>query len=94
MPSIISLKKQSESASNAFACPYAQSLPYTMKASINFKEMGIRVHTPIVYFGEGDQVVLESLIEHFKRYKISKARVEKAFRVASEVQDKFLSKMY
>ena len=56
IPSIINLKKQSESSSNAFACPYAQSLPYTMKASINFKDMGIRVHTPIVYFGDGNQV--------------------------------------
>ena len=53
IPSIISLKKQSESSSNAFACPYAQSLPYTMKASINFKDMGIRVHTPIVLFRGG-----------------------------------------
>ena len=89
IPSVISLKKQSESASDAFACPYAQSLPYTMKASINFKDMGIRIHTPIVYFGEGNQAVLEGLIDHFKRYKISKARVENAFRVASEVQDSF-----
>ena len=92
IPSIINLKKQSESSSNAFACPYAQSLPYTMKASINFKDMGIRVHTPIVYFGEGNQAVLDGLIKHFKRYKISKARVEKAFHVASEVQEGFYRK--
>jgi predicted CoA-substrate-specific enzyme activase len=92
IPSIISLKKRPGSTSNAFACPYAQSLPYTMKASINFKEMGAQVHTPVVHFGEGNQVVLESLVKHFKRYKISKARVESAFRVASEVQDKFYRK--
>jgi predicted CoA-substrate-specific enzyme activase len=92
IPSIISLKKRSEGVSNAFACPYAQSLPYTIKASIDFKNMGIRVHTPIVEFGEGNQVVLDSLIKHFKRYKLSKARVENAFQVASEVQDRFYQK--
>ncbi len=38
MPSIISLRKQSEGVLNSFACPYAQSLPYTSRASIDFEK--------------------------------------------------------
>ncbi len=36
IPSVISLKKPSKHARNSFACPYAQSLPYTIKGSIDF----------------------------------------------------------
>ncbi len=92
IPSIINLKKPAEDSSNAFACPYAQSLPYSMKASINFKEMGVRVHTPVVHFGEDDKAVMDNLVKHFKRYKISKSRVENAFRVATKAQEEFYRK--
>ena len=53
MPSVINLRKQSESALNSFACPYAQSLPYTSRASIDFEELGVKVESPVVFFGKG-----------------------------------------
>jgi len=40
IPSIIDLNKPGDSSANTFACPYAQSLPYTIKASIDFKKDG------------------------------------------------------
>ncbi len=92
IPSIINLKKSSEAAANTFACPYAQSLPYTIKASINFKEMDAHLDSPVIYFGEGENVTLQSLIKYFKKYKIPKGRVEKAFRTAMDAQDAFYRK--
>ncbi len=92
IPSIINLKKPSETSENAFACPYAQSLPYTVQASINFKAMGAKVHSPVVYFGEDRKMLLGSLMKHFKKYGFSKARVEKALDVAFGVQDEFYRK--
>ena len=61
MPSIISLRKQSEGVLNSFACPYAQSLPYTSRASIDFESVGVKVHSPVVYFGRGPKVALDNL---------------------------------
>ncbi len=89
IPSIIDLKKPTEGSGNTFACPYAQSLPYTIKASIDFEKMDTRVYAPVVRFGEGNQAVLEQLTRYFKRFKISKKRVQDAFSAAAGVQEDF-----
>jgi predicted CoA-substrate-specific enzyme activase len=89
IPSIINLKRPSKDSANTFACPYAQSLPYAMKASINFEDMHVEVDTPVVHFGESDEDVLKELLTYFKKYRVSKTRVEKAFRKASEAQKAF-----
>ena len=89
MPSIISLRKQSEGVLNSFACPYAQSLPYTSRASIDFESVGVKVHSPVVYFGRGPKVALDNLTVFGKTLGKSKKAVEAAFSVANEVQDRF-----
>jgi len=93
LPSVISMKKPSIHAKNTFACPYAQSLPYTIKGSINFKGKGVRVFTPIIRFGEGNEVVFNDLVEHFKKYKIKKGRIKKAFTASLEAQDTFYQRL-
>jgi predicted CoA-substrate-specific enzyme activase len=89
IPSIISLKKPSKHARNSFACPYAQSLPYTIKGSIDFDHKRARVFTPIIKFSDGNEAVLNDLTEHLKPYKISGRRVKSAFEKAIQVQDSF-----
>ena len=51
---------------NTFACPYAQSIPYTVKASIDFEKYGVTVDTPVVYFGRGPEFALKNLIDYGK----------------------------
>ncbi|HVN96317.1 MAG TPA: acyl-CoA dehydratase activase [Syntrophorhabdaceae bacterium] len=92
MPSIINVKKVSENSQNAFACPYAQSIPYTTRASINFRSMGVRVHSPIVHFSDDRKSVARSLARHFEEFGISRSRFERAFDVAADVQDTFYLK--
>jgi predicted CoA-substrate-specific enzyme activase len=92
MPSVINMRKASESVLNSFACPYAQSLPYTSRASINFDELGVKVESPVVYFGKGRKVALDNLTAFGKSVGKSRKEVEKAFKVATEIQDAFYRK--
>ena len=92
IPSIINMKKQSEKILNNFACPYAQSLPYTSKASIDFEGSGVRMDVPIVYFGSSRQNILKDLAAFGKELGKSKKEVERAFNIAGDVQDSFYRK--
>jgi predicted CoA-substrate-specific enzyme activase len=92
IPSIINLKRQSESVLNSFACPYAQSIPYTSKASIDFEELGVRVESPVVYFGRGPKVTLNNLVAFGKTIGKSKREIERALNIANDVQDLFYRK--
>jgi len=94
IPSVINLKKPSDDIANTFACPYAQSIPYTVKASIDFDAMGVKVDTPVIYFGEGKEGALRNLIQYGKAIGRSKRDIEKAFNAAIEVQDTFYSRCH
>ena len=78
---------------NAFACPYAQSIPYSIRASIDFEAHGIQVDTPIVYFGKSKTEVLDGLIAYGKEIKRSKTEVKKAVASAFEAQETFYRKI-
>jgi predicted CoA-substrate-specific enzyme activase len=92
IPSVINLKNLSAHTSNTFSCPYAQSLPYTVKASIDFSAAGVKLHSPVVYFGGGRESALKSLVGFRRELKRTKKEVERAFDVAMESQNAFYSK--
>jgi predicted nucleotide-binding protein (sugar kinase/HSP70/actin superfamily) len=89
MPSVISLKNPSEEIQNTFSCPYAQSLPYTSRASIDFDRLGVRVDSPVVYFGRGRKVALANLTAFGKTMGKSAREIERAFTVADDMQNRF-----
>lgn len=89
IPSVINLKKPSEDIPNTFACPYAQSIPYTVRASIDFDAMDVKVDTPVIYFGAGKEGALRNLVQYGKAIGRSKRDIERAFNTAIEVQDTF-----
>ncbi len=89
IPSIIDLKKPSEGVETNFACPYAQSLPYTVKGSIDFDAMGVKLESPVIHFGKGEEVTLKNLVSFGKSLGKSRKEVERAFRVASSAQELF-----
>lgn len=93
IPSVINLQKSSDGGPNTFACPYAQSFPYTVKASIDFQGHGVRVDTPVVYFGRGPEFALKNLTEYGKRIGRSKRDIQKAFTIAMAAQDEFYKKI-
>jgi predicted CoA-substrate-specific enzyme activase len=91
IPSIINLKKQSADVANTFACPYVQSLPYTVKASIDFEELGVKLESPIIYLGSGPEVMLKNLTTFGKTLGKTKREVGRAFEIANSVQESFYS---
>jgi predicted CoA-substrate-specific enzyme activase len=93
IPSVINMKRFSTSAPNAFACPYAQSIPYSIRASIDFEVHDVKVDTPIVYFGKSRREVFESLLTYGREIKRSKSEVKKAVASAFEAQETFYRKI-
>jgi predicted CoA-substrate-specific enzyme activase len=89
IPSVIDLKKPSDGVEVSFACPYAQSLPYTVKASIDFEAMGAKLESPIVRFGQGESVALKNLVSFGKSLGKSRKEIERAYKVANSVQELF-----
>ncbi|MEI6154090.1 MAG: acyl-CoA dehydratase activase, partial [Deltaproteobacteria bacterium] len=92
IPSVINLKSPSKHVSNTFSCPYAQTIPYTVKASIDFESSGVIIDSPVVYFGRSTKEVLKNLIKYGKTLKKNKKEVEKAFDIAMECQETFYKK--
>ncbi len=93
LPSVISMNKVSDDAPNTYACPYAQAIPYTAPASIDFAAAGVKVDSPVVYFGKGRETTLKNLVAYGKTLGKSKKAVEKAFNAAMEAQETFYRKV-
>lgn len=89
IPSVINMRRQSEHTTNTLACPYAQSIPYTVRASIDFRGLGVLVESPIVYFGEDRQTGLKGLLAYGKNLGKSGKEIKRAFDAATEAQDLF-----
>jgi predicted CoA-substrate-specific enzyme activase len=89
IPSVINMRRASGNSPNAFACPYAQSIPYSIRASIDFDAYGVKVDTPIVYFGKTKAEVLESLTTYGKEIQRSKSEIKKAVAAAFDAQESF-----
>jgi predicted nucleotide-binding protein (sugar kinase/HSP70/actin superfamily) len=53
IPSIVNLKASHPEIPHSEACPYAQSFPYVVPSSIDFKKAGVEVLQPIFHFGFG-----------------------------------------
>ena len=92
LPSVINMKKASENVVNSFACPYAQSIPYTVGASIDFETAGVTVDSPIIHLGEGKKLALEDLARYGKSLGKSRKEIGKAFDAALQAQEEFYGK--
>lgn len=89
LPSIINLRSMSPQVNHSFVCPYVQSLPYTIQASIDFKNWGAKLLKPVIYMGEGKNILKNNLIAFGKTLGIRAKKVEAAFKEAENAQNKF-----
>ncbi|HPP06286.1 MAG TPA: acyl-CoA dehydratase activase, partial [Syntrophorhabdaceae bacterium] len=92
IPSVINFRNPAKHIANTFACPYAQSIPYTVKASIDFSAYGVEVLSPVIYFGMGENTTLANLKKFGKTIKKSANKIKRAFYVAKEAQERFYEK--
>ncbi len=89
VPSIINMKKITENVANSFACPYAQSIPYTVRASIDFDGPGVIVDSPIIHLGDGRKHALNDLVSYGKALNRTRGEIRKAFEAAGRAQEEF-----
>jgi predicted CoA-substrate-specific enzyme activase len=89
IPSVINMRKSSGNGIGSYACPYAQSLPYTVRASIDFGASGLTVDSPIIYFGKGEAVLRDGLTRYGKELGKTSRQVKKAVDAALKGQDNF-----
>jgi len=89
LPSIINLSKIDPQVNQSYVCPYVQSLPYTIQASINFKNWDAELLKPFIYMGEGREVLKKNLIAFGKTLGKNSKKIEAAFKEAEDSQNKF-----
>jgi predicted CoA-substrate-specific enzyme activase len=89
LPSIISLKSSHPEIPNSQACPYAQSLPYAVHSSIDFKKARVEVLQPVFNFGLGREKLEKELIQFGKELHRDSKKVKKAFEMAERFQGLF-----
>jgi predicted CoA-substrate-specific enzyme activase len=80
LPSVITLEPRGgqTTTTDSFVCPYNQSLPYTMQATVDFAGHGVRVLSPVVYFSLGRKHLVDTLTELGRALGASRAQVGRA----------------
>jgi predicted CoA-substrate-specific enzyme activase len=93
LPSIVNLKPSHPEIPNTSACPYAQSFPYAIPSSIDFKKSDVRILQPILHFGFGREYLEKELVEFGKSLHRGSKQVKKALEKAERFQALFFQSM-
>jgi predicted nucleotide-binding protein (sugar kinase/HSP70/actin superfamily) len=91
LPSIVNLKPSHPEIPNTSACPYAQSFPYAIPSSIDFKKNDVKLLQPILHFGFGKEYLEKELVEFGKSLHRASKRVKKALEKAERFQALFIN---
>jgi len=89
LPSIVNLKTSHPEIPNSAACPYAQSFPYAVPSSIDFRKKDVKILQPILHLGFGRDHLEKELIEFSKSLHRRSKRVKKALEKAERIQALF-----
>ncbi|HUL30232.1 MAG TPA: acyl-CoA dehydratase activase-related protein, partial [Thermodesulfobacteriota bacterium] len=93
LPSIVNLKPPHPEIPNSSACPYAQSFPYAIPSSIDFKKNEVKMLQPVLHFGSGRQELEKELVNFGKSLDRGAKRVKKALAQAERSQALFYRSM-
>ncbi len=89
LPQITDLPPEVEELKIGKICPWVQSLPWITPASLNFKERGIRVISPVLHLGRKGYVLNEEIKNLALLLGEPVEKVKKAWKVAEEAQRDF-----
>ncbi|MGZ3524063.1 MAG: acyl-CoA dehydratase activase [Thermodesulfobacteriota bacterium] len=89
LPSIVNLKPAHPEIPNTAACPYAQSFPYAVPSSIDFKKAGVEILQPILHLGFDRQDLEKELIQLGESLHRGPKQVRRAFEKAERFQAHF-----
>ena len=93
MPSVVNLEHEAPAVNHSYACPLAQSLPYMMRASLEFPQGGPELLAPIFHFERGREAVNEDLRKLAQMFEVPAARVERAIQAGWQALDAFRSRL-
>ena len=93
LPSIVNVKPSHPEIPNSSACPYAQSFPYAVPSSIDFKKSSAKMFQPILHFGFEREYLEKELVEFGKSLDRGSKRVRKALEKAEIFQALFYQSM-
>ena len=93
VPSVIDLKSDNPDYEQGSVCPLAQTLAYTIHSSINFKEKGVEVISPVLHFGRGERILKKELMALAKSLKINPFLISKAMKEGLEAQETFYRRL-
>jgi len=89
LPSIVNLKASHPEIPVCSACPYAQSFPYAVHSSIDFKKARVEVLQPVLRFGDGRDRLEKELVDFGKSLHRGSKQVRKALEKAERFQARF-----
>jgi predicted CoA-substrate-specific enzyme activase len=93
LPSIVDMKTKNPEYPQGVVCPYAQSLAYTVHASINFAAEGVRLFQPVLYFGRGDKALKKGLVQLAKELGLNPFTIQIAMERALAAQEEFYARL-
>jgi len=93
LPSVVNLKPSHPEIPNSSACPYAQSFPYAIPSSIDFKKSDAKMLQPILHSGSGKNIWRRNLVEFGKSLHRGSKQVKKALEKAERFQALFFQSM-
>jgi predicted CoA-substrate-specific enzyme activase len=92
-PSIINMERIHPEIDRSQACPYVQALPYTLRAAIDFRRLGVELISPVLYFGERRDGIIKELRAVGRRLGKRLGVVKQAIDAAFDAQDRFSRSM-
>ena len=89
IPSIVNLKASHPEIPHSEACPYAQSFPYVVPSSIDFKKAGVEVLQPILHFGFGGDFLEKEMVVFGRSLHRGTKQVKRSLEKAERFQALF-----
>ncbi len=89
LPSVINLAKKDPGMTDAFLCPYSQSVAYTLEAAIDFAAQGVKVLKPVVYLSLGRNHMIKALTKVAEELGRTKRDVTRAVDAGLQALAKF-----
>jgi len=89
LPSLINFKHPQRKIAQSYACPYVQSVPYTIQSTVNFKKCGVDFIHPPICMGEEPDRLEKELQRIASKLRKRQEHNRRAFNRAREAQRSF-----
>ena len=93
LPSIVDLQSHNPEVQEGLVCPYAQTLAYTVHSSFNFKDRGVQIISPVLYFGRGERALKKGLMALSRSLGINSFLISGAMKKGLAAQEDFYQKL-